>query len=70
MCPTQPISHWYGDTTADGFLSGVSGDCSTANAYNEEQEREIAENIFDWWISKKSYKKWYSDKFEQLKLDL
>ena len=28
-----------------------------------EIEREIAENIFDWWISKKSYKQWYFDKF-------
>lgn len=29
----------------------------------------IAENIFDWWISGKSYKKWYADKFLQLKID-
>jgi len=35
----------------------------------EEQENEIAENIFDWWISGKSYKKWYSEKFLQQKLN-
>lgn len=35
----------------------------------EEQENEIAENIFDWWISGKSYKQWYAEKFCQLKLD-
>lgn len=35
--------------------------------YNEEDM--IAENIFDWWISGKSYKKWYADKFLQLKID-
>ena len=34
----------------------------------EEQENEIAENIFDWWISGKSYKRWYADKFLQLKI--
>lgn len=35
----------------------------------EEQKNEIAENIFDWWISGKSYKQWYAEKFCQLKLD-
>lgn len=31
----------------------------------EEQENEIAENIYDWWISGKSYKQWYAEKFLQ-----
>ena len=35
----------------------------------EEQENEIAENIYDWWISGKPYKQWYSEKFLQQKLD-
>ena len=35
----------------------------------EEQENEIAENIYDWWISGKSYKKWYAEKFQQMKFD-
>ena len=29
----------------------------------------IAENIYDWWISGKSYKEWYADKFLQTKLE-
>ena len=47
----------------DGFSESSSSDRLT-----EEQENEIAENIFDWWISGKSYKKWYADKFSP-KLD-
>lgn len=37
---------------------------------NEPTEDDIAEKIFDWWISGKSYSKWYADKYSQLKLDL
>lgn len=39
--------------------------------YTEGKNKEdiIAENIFDWWISGKSYKKWYADKFLQLKIN-
>ena len=47
-----------------GFSSSSSSDRLT-----EEQENEIAENIYDWWISGKSYKQWYAEKFQQLKLD-
>ena len=47
-----------------GFSDGSSSDRLT-----EEQENEIAENIYDWWISRKSYKQWYAEKFQQLKLD-
>lgn len=46
------------------FSSGSSSDRLT-----EEQENEIAENVYDWWISGKSYKQWYAEKFQQLKLD-
>ena len=31
----------------------------------DEQETEIAENIYDWWISSKPHKQWYADKFQQ-----
>lgn len=55
-------SAMWGETI--GFSSGSSSDRLT-----EEQENEIAENIYDWWISGKSYKKWYAEKFQQLKLD-
>lgn len=43
-----------------GFSESVS-----SNALTEAQENEIAENIFDWWISGKSYKKWFAEKFLQ-----
>lgn len=36
---------------------------------NEPTEDEIAELIFDWWISGKAYSKWYADKYMQLKFD-
>ena len=32
-------------------------------------ENQIAENIFDWWISGKPYAKWYADKFLQGKIN-
>ena len=47
-----------------GFSNGSSSDRLT-----EEQENEIAENIYDWWVSGKGYKQWYSEKFLQQKLD-
>ena len=53
--------HWIGKS---GFSSGSSPDGLT-----DEQEYEIAENIYDWWISGKSYRKWYADKFMQMKFD-
>lgn len=54
----------YGSSRKQGFSCGSSSDRLT-----EEQENEIAENIYDWWISGKSYKKWYAEKFQQLKID-
>ena len=48
-----------------GFSSSSSSDRLT-----EEQENEIAENIYDWWISGKSYQKWYTEKFQQQNLGL
>lgn len=44
-------------------------DSSSSDRLTEEQENEIAENIYDWWISGKAYKKWYAEKFQQMKLD-
>lgn len=35
----------------------------------KENEDEVAENIFNWWISGRSYAEWYADKFEQGRLD-
>lgn len=44
-------------------------DSSSSDRLTEEQENEIAENIYDWWISGVSYKKWYAQKFLQLKFN-
>ena len=56
-------TYGYGSSRKPGFSGGSSSDRLT-----EEQENEIAENIYDWWISGKSYKQWYAEKFQQLKL--
>lgn len=47
-----------------GFSSSSSSDRLT-----EEQENEIAENIYDWWISGKSYKQWYAEKYLQQQIN-
>ena len=54
----------YGVLNEHGF-----SDSSSSDRLTEEQENEIAENIYDWWISGKSYKEWYADKFLQTKLE-
>ena len=53
------------------FFDSTDGKCSTVSAqdYDEHIEREVAENIIDWWVSKKSYKQWYADKFLQHTFD-
>lgn len=57
--------------TLDGkFLDSDNGDCSAVVAeYDEQKEREIAEAIFDWWISKKPFKQWFAEKYQQGTLD-
>ena len=45
-------------------LSGIRG------GQAEPSEDEIAEKIFDWWISSLPYSKWYANKYLQLKLPL
>lgn len=52
------------------FLDSGNGDCSAVVAeYDEQKEREIAEAIFDWWISKKPFKQWFAEKYQQGTLD-
>ena len=48
---------------------GFSQSSSSDRLTDEQREDLIAENIYDWWISGKSYKKWYTDKFLQLKFE-
>lgn len=57
--------------TVDGkFLDSDNGGCSAVVAeYDEQKEREIAEAIFDWWISKKPFKQWFAEKYQQGTLD-
>ena len=67
-----PKGHLESDTkrangTKCGEKQGFSSS-SSSDRLTEEQENEIAENIYDWWISGKSYKQWYAEKFQQLKL--
>lgn len=50
--------------------SGLSLTMEETIPNNADLENEIAENIFDWWISGKSYEDWYADKFQQGRLDL
>ena len=50
------------------YWTGFS-ESSSPDGLTEEQEWEIAENIFEWWISGKSYKKWYAEKFLQVKFE-
>lgn len=50
-------------------VNGGFSESSSSVGLTEEQEQEIAENIYDWWISGKGYKKWYADKFLQMKFD-
>ena len=52
------------------FLDSDNGGCSAVVAeYDEQKEREIAEAIFDWWISKKPIKQWFAEKYQQGTLD-
>ena len=49
-----------------GFSNGPASGGVDAGQWSED---EIAEAIFDWWISGKPYKKWYADKYLQQKFD-
>lgn len=57
--------------TVDGkFLDSDNGDCSAVVAeYDEQKERFIAEAIYDWWRSKKSFNEWFAETYQQMKFD-
>ena len=62
---------WKEQTSQHGNLGGFSASPSTDGAVDgvyEPTEDEIAEKIFDWWISGKSYTEWYAEKYLQLKI--
>ena len=51
------------------FLDGDNGEASDIVAeYDEAKERQIADAIFRWWISKKSFSQWFAETFRQGKL--
>lgn len=53
-----------------GVWNGVFSQSSSSDRLTDEQREDlIAENIYDWWISGISYKKWYAEKFLQLKFE-
>ena len=45
------------------------GDNMIVNNYWGGTEDEQCEQIFNWWISGKSYEQWYADEYKQLKID-
>lgn len=59
--PTEHISK----ETA-GFLGAPS---ENEGVNIEDVETQVCENIYDWWISGKSYKEWYADKFLQQEIE-
>lgn len=65
-------NHWgLEQTIQHGNMGGFSTDPSaggTVEGVYEPTEDEIAEKIFDWWISGKSYTEWYAEKYLQLKI--
>lgn len=70
--PTQNIGSvkTHKDKLRSVERAGFSQSSSSDRLTDEQMEDLIAENIYDWWISGKSYKKWYTDKFLQLKFEL
>lgn len=65
-------NHWPMEQTSQqrnlgGFSASPSADGAVEGVY-EPTEDEIAEKIFDWWISGKSYTEWYAEKYLQPKI--
>ena len=54
--------------TVGGFSENPSAD-GAVEGVHEPTEDEIAEKIFSWWISGKSYSEWYAETYLQLKID-
>lgn len=59
------IQHGY-DAERIGFSDSPTSGGVDVGQYTED---EIAEAIFDWWISGKPYKQWYAEKYLQQKID-
>lgn len=57
------------DKAMQGFSIPRGSENSSSDSLTDEQENEIAENIYDWWTSGKGYHQWYNDKFRQQTLN-
>ena len=57
------------DKVMQGFRTPGFSESSSSDRLTDEQENEIAENIYDWWISGKGYKQWYNEKLRQQTLN-
>lgn len=57
------------DKAMQGFSIPRGSESSSSDSLTDEQENEIAENIYDWWTSGKGYHQWYNDKFRQQTLN-
>lgn len=62
---SEELYHGSDDADNKTLLQAGFPDSVSPDGLTEAQEDEIAENIFDWWISGKAYKKWYAEKFLQ-----
>ena len=64
------IENWiYNTTPTTDCLTSMGFSPSSYRLTDEQMEDLIAENIYDWWISGKTHKEWYADKFLQTKLE-
>lgn len=59
-------THLGSNSTRIGFSDSPKSGGVDLGQYTED---EIAEAIFDWWISGKPYKQWYAEKYLQQKID-
>ena len=57
------------DKVMKGFRIPRVSESSQSGRLTDEQENEIAENIYDWWTSGKGYHQWYNEKFRQQTLN-
>ena len=57
------------DKVMKGFRIPGFRKAHSLSDWTDEQENEIAENIYDWWISGKGYQQWYNEKFRQQTLN-
>ena len=68
---SEPTTKVSPSTTSLCKASGLPrvSESSQSVRLDDEHENEIAENIYDWWISGKGYHQWYNEKFRQQTLN-